>query len=87
MADQEIKTNSGDTFMLEVFAMFLFVLSLIFFGTFIFTSNSIDSKVVANSFIYQWASLISVLLGIGMVAFAVLYKLNSLSNSVKLQNY
>lgn len=86
IVDQKIKTNGGDTFMLEVFAVFLFVLSFIFFGTFIFYLNSIDANDVANSIIFQWASLISVLLGIGMVAFAVLYKLNALWDIVKLQN-
>ena len=57
-------------------SLLLFTTSLIFFWLFAHNISSNDSEAIGNSIIFQWAALISVLLGIAFIGFAILMKMD-----------
>ena len=57
-------------------SLLLFTTSLIFFWLFAHNISSDNSEAIGNSIIFQWAALISVLLGIAFIGFAILMKMD-----------
>lgn len=57
-------------------SLLLFVTSLIFFWLFAHNISSNNAEAIGNSIIFQWAALISALLGIAFIGFAILLKMD-----------
>jgi len=74
LATQE-KSIKDKIFFLVLLAVVLLVLSLIFFFVFVHNINSIDEQYVQKAIVYQWACLLSALLGIALIGFAILLKM------------